>query len=121
MRNENASTPKRKKAARDALMFRIGWLIDKGYPVFVIARFRGMPGMDKLWRWISASPDLRRRYEEATDWRRAQLADHTVALTDKLADDSRAGKRLRIAIRKWRTELERRPEKPRQAPRETLH
>ena len=90
----------RKRLARDTLLFRVGWMIDKGYPVFVIAGQRGMPAMDKLWRWISASPDLRRRYEAAADWRRAQLADHTVAMADALGDNSRSGRRLRIAVRR---------------------
>jgi hypothetical protein len=96
-------------------------LIDNGYPVFVIAKHPGMPALDKLWRWISASPDLRRRYEDATDWRRAQLADHTVALADEIADNSPAGKKLKLSIRKWRTEMERRPEKHSRVSHEIVH
>jgi hypothetical protein len=108
-----ALTPvERKHRAFQKRLVEIGWLIDNGYPVFVIARHPGMPALDKLWRWISASPELRRRYANATDWRRAQLADHTVALADELAGNTPAGKRLRIAIRKWRTDIERRPETP---------
>ena len=81
MENENSLTPaERKRASREKQMFEIGWMIDRGYPVFVIARRPGMPMLDKLWRWITDRPDLRRRYEEATYWRQAQLADHTVDL-----------------------------------------
>jgi hypothetical protein len=104
---QEQTTTKRHRHNHELRIHRIGWMIDRGYPVYVITQARNMPKADTIWRLIAADCDLRDRYEKASHLRRARIADETVMLTDRLSDDSRSGRRLRIAIRKWRADVER--------------